>query len=242
MIKGIQNAKAAMIAQITRQDITANNLANVQTTGFKRDRLFQMDLIDAASGFEGGTGLRLRQIQKTVSDFSPGGLKPTAAPLDVALHGEGFFAVSDGQKTYYTRNGHFQLSAEGKLITTQGHVVQGDSGEILLPPGHVDIGSKGEISVNGQPIGNLKIVAIEDTDDLAKVEATLFISKSGKARESEADGTTVQQGFLETSNVDAVREMIEMIATMKSYQASAKALQAEDDMLRKSVNEIGRVM
>jgi flagellar basal-body rod protein FlgF len=241
MIKGIQNAKAALIAQMTRQDITANNLANVQTTGYRRDRLFQTDLIDAQSGLEDRNGLKLRQIQKVWTDFSSGALAPTSAPLDVALQGDGFFAVSDGQKTYYTRNGHFQLSAEGKLITAQGYAVQGDGGEILLPPGQVVIGSQGEISVDGRPAEKLKIVALEKPEELVKVEGALLIPQSGSATEKEALGTTVQQGFLESSNVDALREMVEMIATMKNYQASAKALEAQDDTLKKTVNELSRV-
>ena len=241
MIKGIQNAKAALIAQMTRQETTANNLANVQTTGYKRDRLFQTDLIDAQSGLESRNGLKLRQIQKTWTDFSSGALKSTSAPLDVALQGDGFFAVSDGQKTYYTRNGHFQLSSEGKLITAQGYAVQGDGGEILLPPGQVIIGSQGEISVDGRPVGQLKIVALEKPEELAKAEGSLFLPKKGAATEKEAPKTMVQQGFLETSNVDALREMVEMIATMKNYQATSKALQAQDDTLKKTVNELGRV-
>ena len=241
MIKGIQNAKAALIAQMTRQDTTANNLANVQTTGYKRDRLFQTDLIDAQSGLEDRNGLKLRQIQKIWTEFSSGALESTSAPLDVALQGDGFFAVSDGQKTYYTRNGHFQLSAEGKLITAQGHAVQGDGGEILLPPGQVIIGSQGEISVDGRPVEKLKIVALEKPEELAKAEGSLLIPKKGTATEKEAPGTMVQQGFLESSNVDALREMVEMITTMKNYQASAKALQAQDDTLKKSVTELSRL-
>ncbi|MFH1010781.1 MAG: flagellar basal-body rod protein FlgF [bacterium] len=241
MIKGIQSAKAAMIAQSTRQDITANNLANVQTTGFKRDRLFQTDLIDAQSGVENGGELALRQLQKVITDFAQGGLHPTSAPLDVALQGEGFFVVSDGQKTYYTRNGHFQLSAEGKLITAQGHVVQGEGGEILLPAGQVTIGSQGEIAVDGRTVAKLKVVALENPDDLAKASGAMLVSKSGAAQEGEAQGTIVQQGFVETSNVDAMREMVEMIAIMRNYQVSAKALQAEDETLLKTVTEIGRV-
>jgi flagellar basal-body rod protein FlgG len=241
MIKGIQSSKAAMIAQTARQDITANNLANVHTTGFKRDRLFQTDLITAESGMEKDGELGLRSLQKTQTDFAEGGMNPTSGPLDVALQGEGFFAVSDGQNTYYTRNGHFQLSAEGKLITAQGYAVQGDGGEILLPPGNVVIGTGGEIAVDGRSIGKLKVVAVEEPDTLAKVDSAMFMSPSGGAQEKEATGTTVHQGFLETSNVDAMREMVEMISIMRNYQISAKSLQAEDETLQKTVTDIGRV-
>jgi flagellar basal-body rod protein FlgF len=241
MIKGIQNAKAAMIAQSMRQDITANNLANVTTTGFKRDRLFQRHLIDAQSGSEATGELGLLQTQKVSTDFSSGGLNPTSGPLDVALQGEGFFVVSDGQKTYYTRNGHFQLSSEGKLITAQGQVVQGEGGEILLPPGQVTIGTQGEIAVNGQTVGRLKVVTVEESSNLMKAGSAMFVSKNGGAQEAEATGTTVHQGFLETSNVNATQEMVEMIAIMRNYQASSKILQAEDETLQKTVTEIGRV-
>lgn len=241
MIKGIRSSMAAMVAQMTRQDIVANNLANVQTTGFKGDRLFQTDLVDAQSGAEESGVLKLRNRQRTVSDFSPGGLKPTSSPLDVALQGEGFFVVSDGQNTYYTRSGHFQLSAEGKLITAQGHEVQGEGGEILLPAGDVVIGDHGEIAVDGQLVANLKIVAVEDLDNLQKAGSALFVSRSGGAQEREATETTTHQGFLETSNVDAMREMVEMIAALRNYQASARSLQAEDETLQKTVTEIGRV-
>ena len=231
-----------MIAEITRQDVTANNIANVQTTGFKRDRLFQTDLVNAQSGTESEDGLELRDRQKTITDFSQGGLKPTSSPLDVALQGEGFFVVSDGQKTYYTRNGHFQLSGEGKIITAQGYTLQGEGGEILLPPGDVVIGSRGEISVNGRSVAQLKVVKIENPDDLMKAESAMFTPKDGGAQEGEANETMVHQGFLEESNVDALREMVEMISLLRGYQASAQALQAEDETLRKSVTELGRIM
>lgn len=241
MIKGIQSAKAAMIAQSTRQDITANNLANVQTTGFKRDRLFQTDLMDAQSGVESNGELALRQLQKVVTDFSQGALHPTSAPLDVALQGEGFFVVSDGQQTYYTRSGHFELSAEGKLITAQGYAVQGEGGEILLPAGQVTIGTRGEIAVDGRMVAKLKVVALDNPGDLIKAGGAMLFSKGGAAQERKAGGTIVQQGFVETSNVDAMREMVEMIAIMRNYQVSAKALQAEDEALLKTVTDIGRV-
>ncbi len=237
MIKGIHTSAMAMRQNVVRQDLTANNLANADTVGYKRDRLFASDLLAAQ---DAGAADLSKPNAGRFTDMSSGAYQPTGADLDFAIQGEGFFVVSDGSKDLFTRNGHFLRTSEGALVDNLGRKLQGEGGEITLPTGVVNLSPDGEISVNGTTVDRLKIVKFEDTAQLSKEEGSAFSALNGAApvpRENPA----IRQGFLESSNVDTVREMVEMIATARSYEINAKLVAAQDDSLRHSVGELGRV-
>jgi flagellar basal-body rod protein FlgF len=238
MIKGIYTSAMAMRQGILRQDVTANNLANANTTGFKRDRLFVEELTAAAA--ENPTTDPLSVNTRHWTEFTNGAFNPTAGPLDFALQSDGFFVVNDGQNEFYTRDGHFERNADGQLVDTMGRAVQGDGGNITLPAGLVTVSPDGYVSVNGAVVDRLRVVKFDDPQALQKASGSAF-TKSDDAAETPVDNPVVRQGFLETSNVDTVKEMVEMISTARNYEINAKLLTTQDDTLRHAVNEIGRV-
>ena len=237
MIKGIYTSAMAMRQGILRQEVTANNLANANTTGFKRDRLFVEELTAAG---ENPTTDPLSVNTRHWTEFTSGAFNPTGGPLDLALQSRGLFVVSDGQTEYYTRDGRFQRGADGLLVDVQGRAVQGDGGSITLPAGLVSVSPEGVISVDGVVIDRLRVVNFDDPQALRKASGSAF-TKSDDAAEIPLENAVVRQGFLEASNVDTVKEMVEMISTARNYEINAKLLTAQDETLRHAVNDIGRV-
>jgi flagellar basal-body rod protein FlgF len=237
MIKGIYTSAMAMRQGILRQEVTANNLANANTTGFKRDRLFVEELTAAG---ENPTTDPLSVNTRHWTEFTSGAFNPTGGPLDLALQSRGLFVVSDGQTEYYTRDGRFQRGADGLLVDVQGRAVQGDGGSITLPAGLVSVSPEGVISVDGVVIDRLRVVNFDDPQALRKASGSAF-TKSDDAAEIPMENAVVRQGFLEASNVDTVKEMVEMISTARNYELNAKLLTAQDETLRHAVNDIGRV-
>jgi flagellar basal-body rod protein FlgF len=238
MIKGIYTSATAMRQGILRQEITANNLANASTAGFKRDRLFVQELVAAQEG-SGTDPLALKSSHWT--DFEPGAYDPTGNSLDLALQGRGFFVVSDGQTECYTRNGHFERTAEGRLVDERGRAVQGEGGNITLPTGVVTVQANGTVSVDDTVIDRLRVVDFENLHSLRKAAGSAFTKSNEADTEAPVENPTIRQGFLESSNVDSVKEMVEMISTARNYEINAKLVTVQDDTLRHSANEIGRV-
>jgi flagellar basal-body rod protein FlgF len=239
MIKGIQTSAAAMRIGMARQDITANNLANADTAGFKRDRMFVHELIAARMNNQNGDLSAIDAGSRT--DLSAGAMNPTGDPLNCALQGNSMFVVSDGQQESYTRAGRFVRSSDGLLLDADGRKVQGEGGDISLPNGVVTISTRGEITVDGALIDRLRLVQADDPTALRKAGGSSFVTPPGATPPTPAQNPVVMHGFLATSNVDSVREMVEMISTSRNYEMNAKLLTAQDDSLRHSVGELGRV-
>lgn len=237
MIKGIHTSAMAMRQNLLRQDLTANNLANTDTVGYKRDRLFASELVMAQTQ---GNADRSQPNPGRFTDLSTGALNPTGADLDFAIQGEGFFVVNDGDRELYTRNGHFQRTSEGILVDDLGRKLQGEGGDITLAPGSTNLSADGELSVDGNVVDRVRVMRFEDASGLTKEEGSSFSAPSGISAER-IEIPVVRQGMLESSNVDAVREMVEMIATARAYEVNAKLIAAQDDTLRHTVGEIGRV-
>lgn len=229
-----------MRAGILRQDVTANNLANASTTGYKQDRFVLEQQVDPNNV---GSSRNLLEAVKgsSYTNFKPGSLEPTESPLDFAMQGSGFFVIADDAGTHYTRNGRFDRNSDGALVDAQGRRVQGVGGDITLPPGVVTLTDDGSVSVDGKTIDKLRVVEFENTGALVKTGDDLFSDPNSAAGERDVERNSIQQGFLEQSNVDAVREMIEMIATSRHYEASSKLMSAQDQSLNHVVNDIGRV-
>jgi flagellar basal-body rod protein FlgG len=240
MIKGIYTSASAMRTGIAKQDITANNLANANTTGFKRDRLFVSELIQAGSNPQEQTLMEPVSAARFI-EFTPGSLNPTGSDMDFAIQGQGFFEVESDEGPLYTRNGRFLRNSEGILVDPLGRKVQGDGGEITLPEGLINVSSSGEISVNGAVIEKLKVVDFESLQLLKKEEGAAFSDRDGLAGLTTLDNAVVRQGFLEASNVETMQEMVEMISTARNYEMNAKMLSTQDQTLQKTVNEIGRL-
>jgi len=229
--------------QNRKMETITNNLANVNTNGFKRDLLSAMAYPTKDSRKEVFTKennpLRASNnfiypvMGKRKIDLSEGDLIKTDNPLDVALNGEGFFTVRVGNKTLYTRDGHFTVDKNGYLVTQSGYKVLGEDGPIYIGRRNltgIKIAKDGSIYANGTKIGKLKIVNLKE---LKKFGENLFEGKPVKAQ-----NYTVIQGYLEGSNVNPVKEMVEMIKTVRVYESYANGMKALDENNSKLINGI----
>ncbi len=247
MIRGLQTAEAAMRPKLMRMELIANNLANVNTTGFKRDRLFVQMLKDSSAPTADAAG-DLSGVSVTQGiDFTEGSLRQTGNPLDVAIQGRGFFAVNTPDGVRFTRSGSFRLSTDGSLVNADGYQVVGTSGPIQFPDvqklqqATVSVSETGEVMIDRETIGKIRVVDFPDASVLSKETASLFKAAPGAA---ETDGpvspSAVKQGYLEESNVNGVEEMIAMTEIQRSFDTDQKVLQAMDDSLTKSL-EVGKM-
>jgi flagellar basal-body rod protein FlgG len=236
MYKGIYIALSGSVQKQGQLDTLTHNVANASTVGFKKDRTsFQEFLVSGISGTaDSDDGKSMTDLSEVKTDFSPGTHIPTGNPLDVAISGKGFLCLEGGR---YTRKGDLQIGRGGYLVTQDGRKVLGAGGPIQLPPGKVDIAPSGEVRVNETAIDTLKIVDFEDTSSLKELENGQYVS-SGAPVESTA---SVSSGRLESSNVDAVKEMVQMITTLREFEIYQKAIKAFDDAAARVTNEMARV-
>jgi flagellar basal-body rod protein FlgF len=233
------------LAAYRSMDVIANNLANVSTPGFKRESAKFEEYITQVAPAEGETGTPSLSFVKDAGvsrDLSQGGLQSTNAPFDLAINGNGYFTVQTPQGMRYTRDGHFTLDASGTLVNSDGHALQGDSGAITITPDdqHVSISKDGTISsvVNGlsSTIGKVSLVDFADDRALTKQGANLY---STSQTASAAAGATINQGMLESSNVQPVLEISHMIEVMRAYQATASLNQSQEDLTRQAIDKLG---
>ncbi|GAA7749327.1 flagellar basal-body rod protein FlgG [Helicobacter pylori] len=262
MLRSLYSATSGMLAQQTHIDTTSNNIANVNTTGFKKSRADFNDLFYQAmqyagtntsnttlspDGMEVGLGVRPSAITKMFSQGSP---KETENNLDVAITGKGFFQVQlpDGT-TAYTRSGNFKLDEQGNLVTSEGYLL---IPQITLPEDttQVNIGVDGTVSVTqglqttSNVIGQITLASFVNPAGLHSMGDNLFsiTNASGDAIVGNPDSQglgKLRQGFLELSNVRLVEEMTDLITAQRAYEANSKSIQTADAMLQ-TVNSLKR--
>jgi len=238
MIKGIYASGVGMMARQTRQEVISNNLANINTTGFKKDMISFRNVMSADLLLNENPDVQAIEFSKT--DFSQAELKKTDNPFDFAINGKGFFKVSDGQNEFYTRAGNFKLNEEYELITAQGMKVVGEGGPIVLEDGEFTALKNGDVAVDDLVVGKLALIDFENPNQLLKIGSNLYqkTEESGPGRGIESQ---IHQGFLEGSNVSAVDEMINMIVVAREFEQNQKAIQSQDETLSKLLNETTRV-
>ncbi|MGE0763559.1 MAG: flagellar basal-body rod protein FlgG [Bdellovibrionales bacterium] len=255
MIKSLNTAATGMKAQQTNMDVIANNLANVSTTGFKKARAEFEDLMyqtekepgaatgnnaTTPTGVQVGLGVKTSAVQK---DFEQGSTKITKNALDMEINGSGFFPVQqpNGQIAY-TRDGAFKKGADGRLQDRNGNLLQP---EIVIPPNAtgVEISGNGQVSIlvdlNTVPqnIGQIQLVNFVNPAGLKSIGSNLFLpsNSSGLPQQGTPGDNgmgSLSQGQLETSNVNIVDEMVNMITAQRSYETNSKVIQASDQMLQ----------
>ncbi len=243
-------ASGAIINQM-RLEILSNNLANLNTAGFKADKSIFKTYLPSSSGSNPSGDMSPNfacnyhvEFEGTKTDFSSGGLQYTGNVLDLALEGDGFFCIKTQDGTRYTRNGNFTLNREGVLVTQDGLPVLGDSGPINIDVkdgGNIVIDEQGNISVDEDQVGTLKIVDFSQPYPLKKMGDTMFAPVGKGNNEKGADNVKVTQGFIELSNVNAIGVMTEMIEVMRGYESYQKVMQFVDNITSKAINEVGRV-
>lgn len=240
MVKGIYYAAAGMLPRANQQEVVANNLANVNTTGFKGDRRFFRRVLDSSlvhQGIQGERGVMDNEIQTQQTDFIQGSFSQTRNPLDIAISGEGFFALETGETVSYTRNGNFFLNEDGEIVNSRAYKVLGEDGPIKVAGNEVIIKDDGQVMVDGSSAGTLKIVKFEQMDKLFRNGYGYFIPDPPQEAVTPED-LNIRQGFLENSNVEAVLEMVLMIELNRNYESCQKSIIAQDETLRMAANQI----
>jgi flagellar basal-body rod protein FlgF len=238
----IYKAGAGAILQQLRLEAYANNLANVNTTGFKADEpVFRFDAPEIASD-TGDNTPRLSPYAlplQYVTNFEPGPLRQTGSPLDVAIVGKGFLEVQTPDGIQYTRNGSLSINADGELSNNEGWPVMGQSGPINIDGSRVEINEEGQVTVDGNVAGVLKVVDFNNPSALKKVGNSLFKDDGAGAGLVNAEGSRIAQGTLEASNVDAIRTMTEIIETLRVFETYQRVIRSADEATAKTVNEVG---
>ncbi len=269
IVRGLESAAKGMIALMDMNDRIANNLANVNTVGFKKGELRFKDVMESAVYSQEGSILRndTSRYLGTVSmgsealnyvhDFSQGALEKTTNPYDLAIEGDGFFKIQDlDGKISYTRNGSFCVNSDQYLVTKQGnYVLDVENRRIRMIPEDWDpelmrdrmeiiIGESGTIEMNSYtqklPMQTIGIFDFSDKEDLFEVGDARFIPMSEDNKELRAEKFSIQQGMLELSNSNVIKEMINTIQTSRNYESLTKVVSTNNDLLRTAVS-VGRI-
>ena len=282
MIRGLYTGASGMAAQQVKLDAISNNLANLDTDGYKRDvtvhkafaelllrRMNDDGVIKNPFGSSDmapvvgklGTGVETNEL---FTEFEQGSLKQTDNDCDLAMDGEGFLCVQTPYGERYTRNGSFTIGKEGFLETQEGYPVLGENGPIMVKANNFKVDKDGNVFVNKnyqddpfrlvsreentwegiQKLDKLKIVDFKKTRFIAKQGSSLWNSteESGEAKVmAQGERPKVIQGFVEASNVNPIKEMVEMIEVNRAYEANQKTIQSEDTMLGKLINDVVKV-
>jgi len=257
MLRALYSAAAGMESQQMNLDVISNNLANVNTTGYKESKLEFQDLLyqtTRAAGSQQGGGnelpgsLQIGQGSIPVSTeriFTQGDLTQTGGNLDIAIQGQGFFQVQMPDGTLaYTRDGSFKTNSQGQIVTSDGYPVQGGFQPVPTGTTNVTISASGAVTyttATGVTSSQIQLANFNNPGGLQAVGQNLFT-------ETEASGTpllgdpsqnglgTLQQGYLELSNVSVVQEMVNLILAQRAYEVNSKAVQAADQMMQDSNN------
>lgn len=243
----MENAQLITLSRATalnRQiNIVANNVANMNTTGYKSENLLFEEYIDSKGSAEafkaGDRDLSFVLDDRTVGNFASGTLETTGSQFDVAIKGEGFFVVQTPAGERYTRAGSFTLDPTGQLTTHDGHPVLGEGGPILLDATdtQITITSNGTISGANGEIGRLRVVTFADQQQLNRVGSTLFSGDGAQA----ADNPQVVQFTLESANVDAISQISQMIEVQRAYDELTNIMREQNDLRETAIQRLGRV-
>lgn len=244
MIDRLRHTMQALQMLMRAQDVTANNLANINTPGFKGDQLFYRAFEDQLHGRE-VSGVQTYQTLR----MAQGALESTDNPFDFAIQGNGFFVVKNQDGQFLTRNGRFKLNAEGYLVDKQGGLVQGEGGPIYLPQLlqtgststdiSVNVAKDGTVRVEDEIVGKLKIVTVDKARNL-KRQTNSYLSVRQGATVIPDRSSEVVQGYYESGNVNPLNELVSMTKTMRLFESQQRAMRTTDEMLSRVTSRLGR--
>ncbi|MHA1597401.1 MAG: flagellar basal-body rod protein FlgF [Alphaproteobacteria bacterium] len=225
-----------------KMSVIANNLANMNTTGFKGEKLMFIEHLVRSKGGTtiGGDKLRYVRDIATYRDLAEGPMAKTGNPLDLAISGDGFFVIGTGGGDRYTRGGNLQLDEEGQLVTRQGDPILSEDGDpFFFSPQdkNIDIAKDGTVSTENGTIGKLAVVTFENPQDMRIIAGGLYSTQQAP---KELDEMKVMQGMLEQSNVNPIIEMTRMIQVSRSYASTKSFIEKEDERMKKTIQEYAR--
>jgi len=262
MVSGINAAATGMMAQQYNIDVISNNLANVNTPGFKQlipifKNLSDIDLKEKNKNEDNfanqdntiGTLSSGSVLDSTILDLQQGAMKKTDNKLDFAISGDGFFAVGTQNGDSYTRNGSFVLDNDGNLVTKDGNPVLSQSGSAIkiditgtnTSINKLSVKEDGTLLLNNKKIDKLKIMDFDKPADLMAIGNSLYKPVNSGISPKEATNCKIEQGFVEGSNSNTIESMINTISASRTYETLAKVVKTTEMTLEKSVNDVGRV-
>lgn len=241
MDSGYYAAGTALVTSTQQMDTIANNLANASTVGYRGEKnIFSSVLADAGDAGGGASDLdkainNYGIVSGTILDQSQGALQKTGNDLDMAIQGPGYFVVQTANGPMYTRNGSFQVSGHGQLVTATGDAVMGDGGTITMPPGKASISADGTISVNGAVSGKLHIVEFPAGTKIESSGNNYYAAPPDTAQT--ATTSQVRQGFLESSNVNPIMGLVDLITTQRAAEMMQRALSMFNSEIDKTATQ-----
>ncbi|HEY6489189.1 MAG: flagellar basal-body rod protein FlgF [Terracidiphilus sp.] len=239
MDSGYYAACTGLVTRTQALDTIANNLANASTTGYRAEHnVFSSVLADAGGLVQTPLNQAMNSVgilSGTTLDQSQGALQKTGNPLDLGIEGGGFFVVQTANGPMYTRNGSFQVSSKGQLITSSGDAVMGDRGVIQMPPGKVTISPDGSISSDGAVAGKIKVVEFPAGTELSSAGSTYYSAPANTAKA--ATNSNVRQGMLESSNVNPIASMVELVTAQRQAEMAQRALSMFNSEIDKTATQ-----
>jgi flagellar basal-body rod protein FlgF len=233
----------ALSRQISLQrqlSITANNIANMDTVGFKRQNLlFQEHLTKV----EDGQKASYVSDGGSIRDLTGGSLRSTDSPLDLAIAGDGYFTIETPGGVRYGRNGQFQLSADNRIVTPEGHNLLGEGGAPMTAPSgaaKITVSKAGDVSADDAQIGRIQLVRFENPQALVHTADGLYRADA-EPEPLPSEDAVIHQGMLESSNVNSVVELVNMLDIQRDYQGMHRMLKSEHDRLTRAIREIGQI-
>ncbi len=239
MLDGIYATAEGLEAFTKRQEVIAINLANANTFGFKRNITDFERILEEIDGYEESESLRAN----VGIDFSKGNLEYTGNSLDIAIDGKGFFTIETEEGVRYTRNGQFQLSDGGEIITSSGDILLSASGPIVIPRGssEIKIDINGSVKADNVVVGDLLITNFEQPSLLIARDKSLFEAPITAIEDINNTDFKIAQGYLERANVNVVMEMVTMIENMRNYEASANVMKNFSDTMESLISSLVNV-
>lgn len=245
MDSGFYAACAGLRAQSQALEVSAHNLANLNTVGYRAQQTSFQSLLALARPFVPNV-LNLATnnfgvLEGTRLDLAAGNLENTGNPLDLGIEGPGFFAIQTSRGTRYTRNGSFRISSRGELVTASGDPVLAENGSVLrVPSGAVSISADGTISVNSAVVGKIRLVEFPPDTKLVSESGTLLVAPDGSGRP--ARRTSLQPGTLEASNVNSISAVVTLIGVQREAEMMQRALSTfYSEFNRIAANDLPRV-
>lgn len=238
-------AASGLQARMDSLDLLANNMANASTSGYKSDREVYGTYLSAAAALGDDPAVGdLPVVERNWTDFAQGSLLPTGNSTDLALSGPGFFAVNSPNGTLYTRNGNFQISTQGTLVTSEGYAVRATGGQpVQIQPGApLDVSADGALAQSGNALGQLELVDFKDPRQLRKAWGTYFKNPDPKSiKPLPAANAQVAQTKLESSNGQASESAVRLVMLMRQFEMLQRAVKIGADMNKQAIEEVARV-